>query len=94
MKIAEVETVIWEKGRERIPLFIIYRGRKHKINNSNIINRKQYYMEGKKAVVYNVQVAATRFKLYNDLLDGRPTTRWFVDADDCELFFYNKDVPF
>lgn len=51
MKIAEVETVIWEKGRERIPLFVIYKGRKHKINNSNIINRKQYYMEGKKGII-------------------------------------------
>lgn len=93
MKPIQVEVVLWEKGNDRIPLFIHYKGRKHKITNSHIYNKRLMYMEGKKAVVYNVQVAATRFKLYNDLVNGYPTTRWFVDGD-CELFIYMGDAPF
>lgn len=78
--------MLQESGKERIPLFVAKNGRKHKINNSNIINRKYHYTADKKAVVYRVQVVGERFRLYNDLVRGHPTTRWFVDGDDCELF--------
>lgn len=58
------------------------------------MNRKHMYAENKKAIVYDVQVGGDRFRLYNDLEKGFPTTRWFVNGNECELFLYMDDTPF
>lgn len=94
MKKIDVDVVLQESGKERIPLFVAKKRRKHKILNPSIINRKHMYAENMKAIVYKVQVGGDTFRLYNDLVNGYPTTRWFVDGDDCELFLYMDDTPF
>lgn len=94
MKRIDVDVVLQESGKERIPLFVAKKRRKHKILNPSITKRKHMYAENRKAVVYDVQVGGDRFRLYNDLERGYPTTRWFVDGNDCEIFLYMDNVSY
>ena len=93
MKKIKVDVVVLEQNNERIPLFMIYQKRKHKISHSTKL-QVNYYSNNNKALAYNVKVASAEFKLYNDYIKGSPTTNWFVDADNCKLLFYSEKFPF